>query len=51
MCRAVTASRRSAKESASSSTTVVVSNNLFPRIVGHRNGEVELEWPVLAKGW
>ena len=28
-----------------------VSNNLFPRIVGHRNGEVELEWQVLAKGW
>ena len=28
-----------------------VSNNLFPRIVGHRSGEVELEWPVLAKGW
>jgi D-serine deaminase-like pyridoxal phosphate-dependent protein len=28
-----------------------VSNNLFPRIVGHRKGEVELEWPVLAKGW
>ena len=28
-----------------------VSNNLFPRIVGHRNGEVELEWPILAKGW
>lgn len=28
-----------------------VSNNLFPRIVGHRRGEVELEWPVLAKGW
>jgi D-serine deaminase-like pyridoxal phosphate-dependent protein len=28
-----------------------VSNNLFPRVVGHRNGEVELEWPILAKGW
>ncbi len=28
-----------------------VSNNLFQRIVGHRNGEVELEWPILAKGW
>ncbi|MXZ20001.1 MAG: D-TA family PLP-dependent enzyme [Caldilineaceae bacterium SB0665_bin_25] len=28
-----------------------VSNNLFQRIVGHRKGEVELEWPVLAKGW
>jgi D-serine deaminase-like pyridoxal phosphate-dependent protein len=28
-----------------------VSNNLFPRIVGHRGGEVELEWPILAKGW
>lgn len=28
-----------------------VSNNLFPGIVGHRNGEVELTWPVLAKGW
>lgn len=28
-----------------------VSNNLFPRVVGHRSGEVELEWPILAKGW
>ena len=28
-----------------------VSNNLFARVVGHRNGEVELEWPILAKGW
>ncbi|MDE0432079.1 MAG: alanine racemase [Caldilineaceae bacterium] len=28
-----------------------VSNNLFSRLVGHRNGEVELEWPILAKGW
>ena len=28
-----------------------VSNNLFARVVGHRSGEVELEWPILAKGW
>ena len=28
-----------------------VSNNLFARVVGHRKGEVELEWPILAKGW
>nr|HRJ45371.1 D-TA family PLP-dependent enzyme [Caldilineaceae bacterium] len=27
-----------------------VTNNLFNEIVGHRNGEVEVNWPVAARG-
>lgn len=27
-----------------------VANNLFNQIVGHRNGEVEVTWPVAARG-